>query len=171
MVVVIHSSVNRGREVEGRDRRYRAASASRRASVLGYLRTKRTSAAAWGFGFARPCSHFSSVLSLIRNLRANTAREHPSFFRVSRRSLESTFGSGATFTLILIAAQRQLAFPVALHPRHSLHQFAKNISLRHYRDPPFLAIRRLARAANSVPIEVFSAFFSLAVKSEASSLS
>jgi hypothetical protein len=50
-------------------------------------------------GFARPRSHFSSVLSLIRSLRANTAREQRSFLRVSRRSFESTLGSGATSTL------------------------------------------------------------------------
>jgi hypothetical protein len=52
-----------------------------------------------GFGFARPCSHFSSVRSLIRSLRANTAREQRSFLRVSRRNFESTLGSGATSTL------------------------------------------------------------------------
>ena len=77
---------------------YRAASSSNRASVSGYRRTRSTRAAACGFGLARPCSHFSSVLSLMRSLRAKTAREHRSFFRVSRISFESTFGSGAAST-------------------------------------------------------------------------
>ena len=48
-----------------------------------------------GFSAARPCSHFSRVLSLIRSLRAKTAREQRSFLRVSRMSFESTLGSGA----------------------------------------------------------------------------
>ncbi len=73
------------------------ATRSNRSSVSGYLRTKRTRAAAWGFGLARPCSHFSRVRSLIRSLRAKTAREHRSLLGVSRINLESTLGSGATF--------------------------------------------------------------------------
>jgi hypothetical protein len=45
-------------------------------------------------GLARPCSHFSRVLKLMRNCRANTAREQPNFRRVPRTTLASTFGSG-----------------------------------------------------------------------------
>jgi len=53
-----------------------AATFSSRSSVSGYRPTSRTSAAARGFGLALACSHFYSVLSLIRNFRANSAREH-----------------------------------------------------------------------------------------------
>src|SRR5260370_39850328 len=72
---------------------------SSRSSVSGYFRTSTTSAAACGFGLARPCSHFSSVLTLIRSFRAQTAREHRIRFRVSRMNLEFTAGSGASSTL------------------------------------------------------------------------
>src|ERR1019366_2855038 len=41
------------------------ATCSRRSSVSGYWRTRSTSAAAWGLGLARPCSHFSRVLRLM----------------------------------------------------------------------------------------------------------
>jgi hypothetical protein len=46
------------------------ATCSKRSSVSGYLRTMGTSAAACGFGLARPFSHFPRVRSLIRTLRA-----------------------------------------------------------------------------------------------------
>src|SRR5579862_6644429 len=75
------------------------ANCSKRSRVSGNLRTSRTKAAACGLGLARPCSHFSSVRRLIRNLRAKTAREQRSLFRVSRISLEFTVGSGDGSTL------------------------------------------------------------------------
>jgi len=74
------------------------ATRSHRSRVQGYLRTKRTSAAACGVDLARPCSHFSKVRSLIRSLRAKTAREQRNLFRVSRINFESTLGSGAALT-------------------------------------------------------------------------
>jgi hypothetical protein len=96
-----------------------AATASNRSSVSGYLRTSRTKAAACGFGLARPCSHFSKVLSLIRSFRANTAREHPIRFRVSRINFESTSGSAGHFHLI--APQRQLPLAMLLHRVYAFH--------------------------------------------------
>src|SRR5260370_14976174 len=77
-----------------------AATFSSRSSVSGYRRTSRTSAAACGFGLALPCSHFSSVLSLIRSFLANTAREHRIPFRVSRMNSESTAGSGVISSIL-----------------------------------------------------------------------
>src|SRR6266849_707934 len=76
-----------------------AATFASRSSVSGYLRTSSTSAAACGFGLSRPCSHFSSVLTLIRSFRAKTAREHRIRFRVSRMNLEFTAGRGLSSTL------------------------------------------------------------------------
>ncbi len=71
---------------------YPTATFSSRSSVSGYFRTSSTSAAAYGFGLARPCSHFSSVLTLIRSFRAETARERRRW-RIFAQGLQSDASS------------------------------------------------------------------------------
>jgi hypothetical protein len=109
---------------------YPAATRSRRSRVSGYLRTSRTSAAAWGLGLARPCSHFSSVLSLIRNFRAKTAREQCNLFRVSRINFESTFGIGSrSWAFLLLGLLRATVF------RHFLVFATFRRTSRHFARP------------------------------------
>jgi hypothetical protein len=64
-----------------------------RSSVSVKCRTSSIRAAAWAFGLARPCSHFSRVRSFMNNRRAKSALEHSSFSRVSRMNCASTSGS------------------------------------------------------------------------------
>jgi hypothetical protein len=75
------------------------ASVSSRASVSGYLRNNRTRAGRLGIWFRGTLFPFLQRSFVDGSLRANTAHEKCSFFRVSRRSLESTSGSGTASTL------------------------------------------------------------------------